>query len=64
MKQNSVYERAMPATGDGRILIRYRQGKGPIAGMARSYTNIGQFQASDAMIVRESFRFRNVYAVF
>ena len=33
-----VYERAMPAMGDGRILMRCRQRTGPIAGMARSYT--------------------------
>ena len=33
-----VYERAMPAMGGGGILMRRRQRTGPIAGMARSYT--------------------------
>ena len=33
-----VYERAMPAMGGRGILNRRRQRKGPIAGMARSYT--------------------------
>ena len=33
-----VFDPAMPAMGGGRILNRRRQRKGPIAGMARSYT--------------------------
>ena len=33
-----VFDSAVPAMGGGRILNRRRQRKGPIAGMARSYT--------------------------
>ena len=50
-----VYERAMPAIGLVRCLRRMRVPPPPIAGMARSYTNIGAISssgaASDAMKV-------------
>ena len=37
-----VYERAMPAMGDRGFLMQRRQRKGPVAGMARSYTPRGK----------------------